>query len=278
MVDAHVHVFPPEMVKARDAYLSRDARFGEIYASPAARMATADDLLRAMDENQVEASVLAGFPFADEGLCRLVNDYVLEQVRLHPGKLAGLACVAPGRAGAADALTRCLDAGLRGAGELAPPNWSALEAVRTGTDGLDAIAECLRERGLPLLMHASEPVGHAYAGKGRFLPEDCLALAMAYPGLKIVLAHMGGGLFLFETMPEVRTALADVFYDTAAVPYLYCPEIYDVAISSAGVRKIIFGTDYPLLSPERYLAGLGRLAPDLRRAIEDGNAREVYGL
>ena len=49
-----------------------------------------------------------------------------------------------------------------------------------------------------------------------------LALAQAYPGLTIVFAHLGGGLFLYETMPEVRNVLAGVYYDTAAVPYLYC--------------------------------------------------------
>ena len=146
--------------------------------------------------------------------------------------------MAPGRAGALAELERCLDAGLRGCGELAPVSWQALEAVRGGADGLDALAGCLRERGLPLLVHASEPVGHDYPGKGRFGPADCLALAEAYPGLTIVFAHMGGGLFLYETMPEVRTALAGVHYDTAAVPYLYCAEVYEAAVSSAGPGEV----------------------------------------
>jgi uncharacterized protein len=282
VVDAHVHMFPPEMVLHREAYVGRDARFDEIYSSPKAKMATATDVLAYMDGDRdasvIDVSLLAGFPFGDQGLCREVNDYVIDTVRLHPGRLAGLGVVAPGRAGATAELQRCLDAGLRGCGELAPVSWAALEGVRTGPDGLDEIATCLRERGLPLLVHASEPVGHEYAGKGSFCPTDCLALAEAYPGLTIVFAHLGGGLFLFETMPEVRKTLECVYYDTAAVPYLYCAEVYEAAVSSAGYEKFILGSDFPLLPAGRYEDGLNRLAPEARLAITNGNARRVYGL
>jgi predicted TIM-barrel fold metal-dependent hydrolase len=278
VVDAHVHLFPPDVIEHRQAYLGRDARFDEIYASPQARMASADELLVEMDRCSVDVSVAAGFPFTDEGLCELVNDYLLEQTALHPEKIAGLACVAPGKPGALAELERCLDAGLRGCGELAPVDWQAIEAVRHGRDGFDAIAFCLRERGLPLLVHASEPVGHAYPGKGHFVPRDCLALAEAYPGLRIVFAHLGGGLFLFETMPEVRAALADVCYDTAAVPYLYCADVYEAGVAAAGSQKFILGSDFPLLAPVRYHESLARLAPEVRRAIDGDNARRVYGL
>lgn len=278
MVDAHVHLFPPELIEKRDRYLGRDPRFHALYGDPRARMATVDDLLASMDEQGIDLSVAAGFSFGDEALCRMVNDYIAEQVRLHPGRLAGLACVAPGRAGAARDLEDALDAGLRGCGELAPESWGAAAAARGGADGLDALTGHLRERDLPLLVHASEPVGHSYPGKGVFGPADCFALAKAYPGLKIVLAHMGGGLFLYEAMPEVREALADVFYDTAAVPFLYGAEVYEAAMSTAGPAKLVFGSDYPLLCPHRYRPGLERLVSDARRAVEDGNAREVFGL
>jgi len=278
VIDAHVHLFPPEVILERDNYVERDARFGQLYRNPEARMADARELLAAMDEEQVELSLAVGFPFADEGLCRVVNEYIAEQVRRHPGRLAGLACVAPGRPGALRDLEAALDAGLSGCGELAPESWGAAAASRGGADGLDALAACLKERGLPLLVHASEPVGHQYPGKGVFGPADCLALAKAYPGLTIVLAHMGGGLFIYETMPEVRKALARVFYDTAAVPFLYAAEVYGAALASAGSDKFIFGSDYPLLSPRRYRPALELLPSDARAQVESGNARKVFGL
>ena len=277
-VDSHVHVFPADMVHDRSAYLERDERFRTLYRSPKAAMVTADEVLRHMDQCEVAVSVLVGFPFADQGLCRMVNDCILEAVRDRPDRFAGMACVAPDAPGALAELERCLDAGLRGCGELAPHGGGSGEAAVAGGRGLDVVAACLRERDLPLLVHASEPVGHAYPGKGHFTPGACYALAQRNPGLRIVFAHMGGGLFVYETMPEVRRTLAHACYDTAAAPYLYGPEVYDVALSAAGVEKFLFGSDFPLLSPTRYRAGLEGLGLPERRAITDANARRVFGL
>jgi len=269
LVDAHVHVFPPEMIRDREAYLDRDERFGTLHRSPKAPMATADQVLAHMDETGVDFSILVGFGFADQGLCRMVNDYVIEAVAAHPGRLAGLACVAPDAPGAVAELERCLGAGLRGCGELAP---------ESNGPGLDAVADCLAERGSMLMVHSNEPLGHRYPGKGSYTPEVCFTLAKAHPGLPLVFAHMGGGLFLYELMPEVREALADVYYDTAAVPYLYGSEVYEVAVACAGPEKLLFATDYPLLSPTRYFEGLSRLAPEERTAVAGGNARKVFRL
>lgn len=286
-VDAHVHVFPPEVIREREAYLGRDAWFGALYGSPEARMVDADEVVAQMDGTGVEVSVVFGFAFRDQGLCRMINDYVIEAVSRHPGRLAGLACVSPGAPGAVAELERCLDAGLRGCGELMPDgqgfggSLGAPARARGGArapEDLAAISRCLEERGLPLLIHANEPVGHHYPGKGRFTPEACFALAQDHPALTIVLAHMGGGLFLYELMPEVRTALARVYYDTSAVPYLYGPDVYAVAVSCAGEGKLIFGSDYPLLSPGRYFEGLGGLAPGARAATLGHTARKVFRL
>jgi predicted TIM-barrel fold metal-dependent hydrolase len=271
-VDAHVHVFPPDMIERREAYLSRDRRFGSLYGCAGARMATAEDVLGQMDETGVALSVVFGFAFEDQGLCRTVNDYVLEAVATHPRRLAGLACVSTKGSGAAIELERCLEAGLRGCGELTPGPGSEDIAALAG------IAAILRERDLPLLVHANEPVGHEYQGKSDFGPAACVALAQAYPGVRIVFAHMGGGTFLYEAMPELRRTLADVYYDTSAVPYLYDTGIYRAAEATAGKDKLLFGSDYALLSPARYRQGLGELSPEARTAVCGENARRVFSL
>jgi predicted TIM-barrel fold metal-dependent hydrolase len=273
LVDAHVHVFPPEVVGNRETFLGRDGRFDALYGSPKARMATADEVVRHMDEVGVAVSVVFGFAFGDQGLCRLVNDYVMGVVKARPDRFVGLACVAPGAPGAREELERCLDAGLRGCGELTPDD-AGPEEIRV----LAPLVGCLEERGLPLMVHASEPVGHHYPGKGKYTTTECVALAQAYPGLRLVFSHMGGGLFLYELMPEVRDILSNVYYDTAAVPYLYDPRVYQVAVSCTGVGKLIFGSDYPLLSPSRYYKGLAGLAEDVRAQVNDSNARRLFGI
>jgi predicted TIM-barrel fold metal-dependent hydrolase len=95
---------------------------------------------------------------------------------------------------------------------------------------------------------------------------------------KIVLAHWGGGLFFYSLMKrDVRETLRNVFFDTAASPFLYDPEIYHLAVKLLGDDKILFGSDYPLLSPARYFgeireAGLTKSQID---KICGGNARQL---
>ena len=89
---------------------------------------------------------------------------------------------------------------------------------------------------------------------------------------------MGGGTFLYEAMPELRQVLADVYYDTSAVPYLYDAGIYRAAEATAGAHKLLFGSDYALLSPARYREGLDALSPAARAAICGDNARKVFKL
>ena len=57
---------------------------------------------------------------------------------------------------------------------------------------------------------------------------------------------------MYELMPEMRRVLANAWYDTAAWPWLYEPALMR-AISSAGViDKILYGSDFPILSYGRY--------------------------
>ena len=63
---------------------------------------------------------------------------------------------------------------------------------------------------------------------------------------------MGGGLFIYEHMPEVRRALRNVLYDTAAIPFLYEPSILSAAVASGIGEKLLYGSDYPILSYSRY--------------------------
>jgi hypothetical protein len=90
-------------------------------------------------------------------------------------------------------------------------------------------------------------------------------------------AHMGGGLPFFLQMPEVRKSLASIYFDTAAVALLYDDESVARAIELAGCDRLLFGSDYPLLSirrqSERAITGL---AEEIARAVCGGNAEALF--
>jgi predicted TIM-barrel fold metal-dependent hydrolase len=103
----------------------------------------------------------------------------------------------------------------------------------------------------------------------------------AYPSNRIVLAHWGGGLFFYALMKkEVREVLNNVWFDTAASPYLYTPDIYSVASEIVGHEKILFGSDYPLLKPGRYFEEMGSsdLSAESFKKIVGENAAQLLGM
>jgi predicted TIM-barrel fold metal-dependent hydrolase len=145
---------------------------------------------------------------------------------------------------------------------------------------LQASAEVLMQYDRPLLTHASEPMGHTYAGKGQTFPWKLIKLARNFPELKIVMAHWGGGLPFYELMPEVRDDLRNVYYDSAASTYLYRFDIFPVVSRITGADRILWGTDYPLLSQARMLERVRKcgLANEELQAVLGGNAARLLRL
>ena len=134
------------------------------------------------------------------------------------------------------------------------------------------------ERKLPVVVHGSEPVGHAYAGKGTTHPDVLLAFVQRFPETRIVCAHWGGGLPFYALMPEVRAALTHVYFDSAASPFLYEPGVFGAVAGTAGTERMLFGSDFPLLRARRVakeaIAGLP--AKDAAEVL-GGNAARLLG-
>ena len=224
IVDFHTHVFPPEIIARRDEFVARDVWLGELYGNPKAKMATVDDLLASMETNQIDAAVTFPFGWRDSGLARECNSYIIQAMSDHPGRIIGLASVQPlaGRHAVAE-LERCRKAGMPGFGELMPHG----QGYRLSDTALLApLVEAATQLGMFALTHASEPVGHLYQGKGDVTPAELEVFLRAFPDLLVVAAHWGGGLPFYELMPEVQEEAANVWYDSAASPFLYRPEIF----------------------------------------------------
>jgi predicted TIM-barrel fold metal-dependent hydrolase len=81
-------------------------------------------------------------------------------------------------------------------------------------------------------------------------------------------------------MPEVKEALKNVYFDTAASPFLYSPRVYEQVIRLVGADKVLFGSDYPLLAQSRLLAEVAalELPPETRELVLSGNARRLLGI
>ncbi len=276
IIDAHTHLFPAPVVKNRRSFFRRDAAFRLLYENEKARLSGPEDLLQNMEREGIHRSVVCGFPWSDPVLCREGNDFLWECQTRYPGRFVPLACFSlRSRREAEKERDRCLTKGFAGVGELA--------FYRDGLSAhnirqLTAILDPLRGKGIPVLLHTNEPVGHAYPGKisGGLLP--VFQLLKALPDVTFVLAHWGGGFFFYELMPEVARAAAGVLYDTAASPFLYRPLVYSLALRIIGPDRILFGSDYPLLSPKRYFSEMAeaRLPASVQARIKGLNAGRLF--
>ena len=278
IVDAHTHVFPPEVASNRSAFREDDHWFGELYASPRVAIATANDLLSAMETAGVHTAIVASFGWQSAATGRFCADYVLDKARESKGRLAPLAYVQPSEGGeGVRRLSADLARGFVGVGELMPAG------QRFDLDDHDLLRPFLHlaaEAGAPVLVHVSEPVGHLYPGKGEVSVRSMWRLATSFPRVRFVAAHWGGGLPFYELMPEVRAGLTNVWYDTAATSYLYDPRVFTIAVQLVGADRILFASDYPVLTYRRLLRSVERLdlEPDARAQIMGRNAAELFGI
>jgi len=276
IIDAHTHLFPDEVRKKRKKFCTRDESFRLLYGGEKARLAGLQDLLETMDRENVGRSVVCGFPWKDPGICREGNDYLLEGAREFPDRILPFICPSlHSLRQAKKELARCLSRGAKGIGELAFYHGGiTAQDVRL----LVSLAQSLPGRGVPVLLHASEPVGHDYPGKSPKTLQPIYQLLRQIPEVDLILAHWGGGFFFYELMPEVARVARRVYYDTAASPFIYQPQIYSLAVRILGPDRILWGSDFPLLSPARYFREMAEagLSHRVRGKIQGGNAQRLF--
>ena len=278
IIDFHTHVFPPQIKKHRSKYIDSDPCFAILYSEKNAKLATADELVASMDKAGIDISVIVNIGWTTHELCVETNDYILESIARYPRRLIGFCSVQPlSYEAAITEVERCAKAGIRGVGEIRP-DIQLFDLM--DDEAIKPLIEVIKKHKLILLTHASEPVGHTYPGKGAITPEILYPFITNHPDLTIVCAHWGGGLPFYTLMPEVKKAMNNVFFDTAASPLLFNPQVYAQVIQMVGAEKILFGSDYPLLAQSRLLDEIKALdlPEETRDLILAGNARRLLGI
>ena len=292
IVDFHTHIFPPDVRQRREEYIRRDPTFAEMYANPRAKIATAEELLHSMEECGVDVSVALGFAWREHELCRRHNDYLLESAANSGGRIVPFCTVnmLADLAAVTKEVARCTAAGARGLGELRPESqgWDL-----NGEPG-ERLAALAARWSLVLLFHVTEPIGHDYPGKQGLRLDSFYKFAAAHPKLKIVGAHLGGGLpFLNRLEYQMATWSENVCVDTAAWNLIYRSYRNILALLHAwGPARTLFGSDFPLVTQAsarrlierskkeaRHLPiwGARRFDYELRYVLGD-NARVLLGL
>ena len=252
IVDSHTHILPKFVDDNRDQFIASDTTFKELFSN-GEKIVSVQTLIDSMDKNSIDSSVVLGFGWTDKELAKRCNDYIINSYNKYSSRIIPFCSINPLWGDCA--ITQVSDykkIGVRGIGELHP----TLQNFELNDNFYQPFWDELKANNLPVVIHASEPVGHRYPGKG-YLPADKLVdFINNNQNLKIICAHWGGGLIFYSLMPEINSILDNVFFDSAASNYLYDNRIFDIATRLINPEKILFGSDFPIISQKSVLNSL----------------------
>ncbi len=274
IIDIHTHIFTNNVIQNRDAYLD-DRTFSFLYSSDKAKMIDHKIMLESMDEAEVDYIVALGFPWVKEQYCEEQNLYFKDVMKLSKGRIIPFGSIPLDDGADIDKWAKSIkDMGLAGIGEIA---FYADGMDKKNADKLRKILDSATQYSLPVNLHVNEPVGHDYPGKYDSNLTALYSILLDYNDIPIILAHWGGGLLFYELMPEINDAFKNIYYDTAASPFLYKDDIYNIAIKTIGAERILFGSDFPLIKFKRYLSAIEKNVPEVedRKKIIGENAMGI---
>ncbi len=276
IIDSHIHLLPKAVRTDRSPYCDADPAFCQLYSSAKSKLASEEDIIAYLDASDIEYGVVFGFPWEDHDLVRQNNDEVWDFHQRYPHRIIPSAVLSTlGGDKSHSETERALAGGFAAIGELAMYHggWSLADF-----EELSPSLELAATAQVPVLIHVNEPVGHHYPGKIAVDFSGLLRTIKAHDQVDFVLAHFGGGVFIYNLMPEIEKILTRTYVDTAASPYLYNDRVFEAAHLILGPDKILFGSDYPLLPLSRYRRQLDNttLSEEDKTAIWGGNAQRLF--
>ena len=231
-----------------------------------------DVTIGVMDEADVSFGLLSAW-HAPEGEL-IGNEEVAGWVSAHPDRLGGLAAVDLRRPVAAvRELRRCVrELGFKGL-RVIPWLW---ELPTNDRRYYPLYAECV-ELGVPFCTQVGHTGPLRSSEPGRPIPylDD---VALDFPELTIVAGHIGYPWT--EEMVALARKYPNVYIDTSAYVVRRYPRELVEYMRRDGRRKVLFGTNHPMIPAARALKGLDDLGLDdeARELFLGENARRVFEL
>jgi len=203
------------------------------------------------------------------------NEEIAGWVAEYPDRFAGIAAVDLNRPmEAVRELRRCVEElGFKGL-RVVPWLW---EAPPTDRRYYPLYAACV-DLGIPFCTQVGHTGPLRPSETGRPIPYID-QVALDFPELVIVGGHIGYPWT--EEMIAVCRKHENVYIDTSAYTSKRLPpELVGYMKSRSGRRRVLFGTNYPMISPGQALEDLGALDLDEETCelYLEGNARRVFGL
>jgi uncharacterized protein len=261
IVDIHTHVYPDKIAQRAKESLEASFRV-RLAAAP-----TVDSLLRHMDKNGIDVSVVNAVATRPDQV-RSINDWAFS---IRSERIRVFAALHPDYAGWEDELVRireCAD------GVKFQPEF---QGFYIDDEKVFPVYERCTRLKLPVLFHCGEELSGTMLVRSS--PERVSAVHARFREMPLIAAHYGG----FRMWEGVKKHLLgkDVYFDTAFFfSFLPAGEIVSM-IAAHRPEKILFGTDFPLVDQSddiSFLKGLAGIPERLKQAIFADNAVRLLGM
>ncbi|HUA12550.1 MAG TPA: amidohydrolase family protein [Solirubrobacteraceae bacterium] len=227
----------------------------------------------ALDAAGVDVALLTAWH--GPGGALITNDEVAGWVQAHPARFAGAAAVPLDRPMAAvRELRRCVEELGFSALRAIPWLW---ETPPTDRRYYPLYCACV-ELGVPFCTQVGHTGPLRPSETGRPIPYID-QVAIDFPELTVVCGHVGYPWT--EEMVAVARKHENVYIDTSAYTVERLPrELVAYMRTSSGARKVLFGSNWPMIAPQHALRGLDDLGldPEKRDLFLAGNALRVFEL
>jgi predicted TIM-barrel fold metal-dependent hydrolase len=279
-VDVHVHIEADGHghYSLDDELMAASARYFRADHDRTPTLPQIADLYRSLSMAAVVFTVDAG---TATGHPALSSEEVVDSAAAYPDVLIPFGSVDPlrGPLAVAQARSLVLDHGARGF-KFHP----SLQGFSPDDQAYYPLWAEIESLGVPALFHTGQTgIGAGLPG-GRGIKlrlSDPMLLddvAADFPSLTVILAHPS--VPWADASISIATHKSNVYIDLSGWSPKYFPPALVRAANSYLQDKVLFGTDYPLLTPERWLRDFDTLdlKPDVRPKILKDNAVRVLGL
>ncbi len=248
LVDIHTHIYPDAIAKKAAQSIS------DFYEMDHQVMdGTADTLLQRGREAGISHFLVLPVGLKPDKV-RHINDFILEQVALHP-EFTGFGTVHAGMADIVGELDYIKRSGLKGVKMHPDTQMFDIDDPR-----LYPAYDDMQGR-LPVMLHMGDP-RYSYSR-----PEKLRKIMKEFPRLEVIAAHFGGwslydvayeNLHDMDCTMDVSSSLMNMDADAAVK-----------LIRSYGAERLAFGTDYPLWDP------VGEVERFTRLKLTDGEFEQI---
>lgn len=257
IADFHAHIFPDKIAEKASASI------GGFYHASSNHIATFDNLLEQEQKAGIDWCVISSSATGSAQVAHL-NDFIAQCAASRPNVI-GFGSLFPTMLGWEPELERMQELGLRGI-KIHP------DFQKIGIDEPKAIPmyRAIAKAGLPVLFHMGD-ARYDYSA-----PERLTNLIRQVPDLIAIAAHFGGWQAWDRSYEHILPE--QVFYDTSSSLMFLGKERALDFLDKMGANRFLFGTDFPMWTPETELARFLDLGLDAatQETILFGNFQRLF--